>query len=271
MRVKIKNFTKKISLFYIILYLLCMLALFLLVIPILWIVFSEKPQTIIEILKIEKVQLAILTTFFTATITSIISIFFGVSLGYIFSRKQFIGKNILITLVDLPLALPHSVAGIALLSVFGRYGLIGQIFPSEYGTIFTRSILGIIIAQLFVSAPILIQGARETFNLIDPDFEIFSHILGASSFTTFRKVVFPQARKSILASSILCWARAASEFGAVVFMAYYPLTAPVIVFDLYNSQGISAAKPVAVFIIIISTILFALARVGARIMKKEDR
>ncbi|MHA1304464.1 MAG: ABC transporter permease subunit [Candidatus Heimdallarchaeaceae archaeon] len=252
-------------------YLISVVAMFLLILPILWIIFSEKPGTLIDTIKMEKVQLAIVTTFVSATITALVSLIFGIGLGYILSRKNFVGKKIISTFIDLPLALPHSVAGIALLSIFGRYGLVGQLFPTEYGSIFTRSLLGIIIAQLFVSAPLVIQSAKETFDLIDSELETLSHILGADSFTTFTKVTFPQTRSSIFASGILCWARAASEFGAVVFMAYFPLTAPVIVFDLFSSQGLSAARSVAVLIIIISTITFLLVKWSSSVLLREEK
>ncbi len=268
---KLKVNYQRLSFFYILLYFISVIALFMLVIPLIWIIFSEKPSTLLETLKMEKVQRAIATTFVSATITTLVSLLFGISLGYVLARKNFRGKKVISTLIDLPLALPHSVAGIALLSVFGRYGLIGQLFPTDYGSIFTRTLLGIVIAQLFVSSPLLIQGAKETFNLIDPDFETFSHILGASTFTTFSKVTFPQARSSLFASMILCWARAASEFGAVVFMAYYPLSAPVIVFDMFNSQGLASARPVAVIIIIISTVIFILIKWSSSLLLKEDK
>ena len=259
------------SLFIAVFYAISVIAMFFLIIPILWLVFTEKTGNILEILKNRTVILAIAYTFLSATITTVVSLVFSIGLGYVLARKHFRGKGLVIAVIDLPLALPHSVAGIALLMVFGRTGLIGQIFPTSSGSIFTRSLLGIVIAQMFVSAPILIQGARETFELIDPELEDFSHVLGANNFQTFKEIVFPLSRSSLFASSILCWARASSEFGAVMFMAYYPLTAPVLVYDFFFSQGLDAARPVAIVLLILSTLIFALVKWGSASLKHQKQ
>ncbi|MHA1397397.1 MAG: ABC transporter permease subunit [Candidatus Heimdallarchaeaceae archaeon] len=257
--------------FYPLLYVLSFFLLFFLLFPILWLIFSTNPSSVFESLKNPIVINAILTTLVSATITTLLSLVLGVALGYVLARKKSRTSRIISIIVDLPMALPHSVAGIALLALFGRAGLIGQLFPTEYGSIFTRTLLGVVIAQMFVSTPIIIQGAKETFELIDPRLETYSEILGASPFKTFTSVSLPLSSSSIFASSLLCWARASSEFGAVVFMAYYPLSAPVIIFDFFNSQGAQAALPVAVIIVIFSTVVFTIVKIfSSRTQKRGN-
>jgi len=156
--------------FYPLLYVLSFFLLFFLLFPILWLIFSTNPSSVFESLKNPIVINAILTTLVSATITTLLSLVLGVALGYVLARKKSRTSRIISIIVDLPMALPHSVAGIALLALFGRAGLIGQLFPTEYGSIFTRTLLGVVIAQMFVSTPIIIQGAKETFELIDPRF-----------------------------------------------------------------------------------------------------
>lgn len=267
LELKLKERFQNISFLISIFYAISVIGMFFIVIPVLWLIVSGKPKMVVEIIKDETVILAIAYTFLSATLTTLISLIIAIGLGYILARKQFRGKGLITAVIDLPMSLPHSVAGIALLMVFGRTGIIGQFFQTKEGTIFTRSLLGIVIAQMFVSAPILIQGAREAFEMIDPELEEFSHVLGANNYRTFKEILWPLSKSSLFASAILTWARASSEFGAVMFMAYYPLTAPILVYDFFFSQGLEAARNASIILLILSTIVFALVKWASSSMK----
>jgi len=111
--------------------------------------------------------------------------FFGVPLAYFLARKDFPGKSIIEGIVDIPLMIPHVVAGIALYGIFMRYGVIGAPLK-RLGIVTTDAYLGIVVAMLFMSLPYLIDTAREGFKEVDPRLENVARSLGASHWRTFR-------------------------------------------------------------------------------------
>ncbi|MHC1567440.1 MAG: ABC transporter permease subunit [Candidatus Syntropharchaeia archaeon] len=203
---------------------------------------------------------AIFLSAYTALLATAIAFISGVPLAYLLARENFIGKGLIEGIVDLPIVVPHTVAGIALLTVFGRYGLIGQFSLIR----FTDAIPGIVAAMLFVSAPFLINSAREGFKSVDPRLENVARSLGASRWETFCKITFPLAFRHLLTGAIMCWARAISEFGAVVVIAYYPMIAPTLIYERYISGGLPASRPIAVLLIIFCLMIFVMLRILAR-------
>ncbi|MGH7906345.1 MAG: ABC transporter permease subunit [Candidatus Binataceae bacterium] len=193
---------------------------------------------------------------FAATWATILGAIAGLPLGFILARHEFGGKAIIEGLIDLPVVIPHPIAGIALLFVFGRRFFLGHAF-SLAGIHFAGAIPGIVIAMLFVSAPFLINAARDGFRAVDPRLENVARTLGRGPWAAFFGVTLPLARGSLVSGAVMMWARALSEFGAVVVLAYYPMTAPVLIFDRFEGFGLSAAQPVAAVIIIVALILFA--------------
>lgn len=192
----------------------------------------------------------------TSTATMLISLLFGVPLGYILARKNFSGKNFLQAVVDLPIVIPHSVVGIMLLSAYSEAIL--------------DNYLGIISAMLFVSASFTINSARDGFLAIDEKTEFVARTLGASKFKVFFTVSIPLALPSILTGAIMTWARAISEVGAILIVAYYPKTAQVLVMDYLTNYGLSASRPIAVILILISFGIFLLLRRVASVKSRES-
>jgi molybdate/tungstate transport system permease protein len=175
------------------------------------------------------------------------------------ARVDFPGKRLIEGVVDVPVVVPHSAAGIALLMVFGRRSLLGKAF-SIVGLRFVSAAPGIVIAMLFVSLPFLVDSAREGFEAVDPRLERVARTLGASPWQAFWRVSFPLAWRSILSGMILMWARGLSEFGAVIILAYHPMIAPVLLYERFQSFGLTYARPVAAIIIVICLLTFVVLR-----------
>lgn len=194
-----------------------------------------------------------------------VTVTFGVPLAYLLSRG-FPGQAIVESLVDLPLVIPHSVAGLLILFGFGR----GAAFPfvEVLGTI-----PGLVLALTFVSAPYGVNAAREAFEAVDRRVVYAARIHGAGPLSTFLRVTAPLSARGILTGGVLTWARAVSEFGAVAVVAYtveffYPGTlsvesgrhAPVFIYTTYLSEGLADAGAVASLLLLLSGAIFLVIR-----------
>jgi molybdate/tungstate transport system permease protein len=215
-----------------------------------------------------EVREAILLTFYSSAVATGLALVTGVPLAYVLARTDFPGKRLIEGIVDVPIVVPHSAAGIALLMVFGRRSLLGRLF-GLVGLEFVSAAPGIVIAMLFVSLSFLVDSAREGFEAVDPRLERVARTLGASPWQVFWRVSFPLAWRSILSGMILMWARGLSEFGAVVILAYHPMVAPVLLFERFQSFGLDYAQPVAAIIIVICLLAFVALRFIAE--GKEER
>ncbi|RLD05329.1 MAG: molybdenum ABC transporter permease [Chloroflexota bacterium] len=227
--------------------------------PILRTLTSNSPAVLWETLLDAEVRNAILLTFSSSAIATAIAFILGVPLAYLMARSTFPGKRLVEGLIDLPIVIPHSAAGIALLMVFGRRTLLGKAF-GLVGLKFVSATPGIVIAMLFVSLPFLVDSAREGFEAVDARLERVARTLGASSWESFWRVSFPLAWRSILAGIIMMWARGLSEFGAVVILAYHPMVAPVLLYERFETYGLKYARPVATLIILICLVTFIALR-----------
>ena len=206
-----------------------------------------------------RTESAIITSFYCALLATIFAFFLGVPLAYLFTRYEFRGKKLIDSLIDLPILIPHNAAGIALIAIFSSSSLVGGIF-GKFGVHFIDTIFGIVVAMAFVSAPFMIRSAQEAFTSIDPKMEYVARSLGASRFSAFSEVIVPSGLKGILTGCILTWARAVSEFGAVVMLAYYPMTAPVYLDYVYASEGLQAALPITGLLLILAVIALIVFR-----------
>jgi len=200
-------------------------------------------------------------TFLAAAIATLLAVVTGVPLAYLLSRARFPGKRWVESVVDLPVVIPHTAAGIALLMVFGRKGVLGQ-FLEPWGLYFTDNLAGIVVGMLFVSLPYLVNLSRAAFALVDDEMERVALLDGATPWQAFWYVTLPQARRGVAAGMLMMWARGISEFGAVVILAYHPKIVPVLVFERFEGFGLTAARPVAVVLILVVLLLFALLRLA---------
>jgi molybdate/tungstate transport system permease protein len=197
---------------------------------------------------------AIFTSFYCALLATAIIFILGVPFAYVFVKYDFSGKHFLDAIIDLPILIPHNAAGLALVLVLAPSSPIGGVFRL-FGVEFVDTFYGIIVAMAFVSAPFLIRSAQEAFGSVSLTMEKAARSLGASSFQVFWHVTFPLALRGILVGCLLTWARAVSEFGAVVILAYFPKTAPVQLFDAWESGGLEAALPISSLLIILAIVI----------------
>jgi len=130
---------------------------------------------------------------YAALLATLAALVFGVPLAYMLARTDFWGKGFVESIIDVPIVIPHTVAGIALLTVFGSHGLIGS--PLSNYVRFVDALPGIVVAMLFVSVPFLINSAREGFESVDPRLENVARSLGASRWGAFHEVTIPLASR----------------------------------------------------------------------------
>jgi molybdate/tungstate transport system permease protein len=200
-------------------------------------------------------------TFGAAAIATALALGSGVPLAYLLARRKFRGKRLLEAIVNLPIVIPHTAAGIALLLVFGRRGLLGQwLYP--LGITFTDNLAGIVVAMLFVSLPFLVNLSREAFAMVDDQLERVAMTDGASHWQAFWYVTLPLAWRGVLGGAVMMWARGISEFGAVVILAYHPKIVPVLVYERFEGFGLNAAQPIALLLIIVALVVFILLRLA---------
>lgn len=212
-----------------------------------------------------------ITVSITAAITAtFIGLLFGIPLSYVLARKDFSGKSIVEGIIDLPMVVPHTVAGIALLVVFGRNGSIGGPLNS-LGINFVDAFPGIVIAMLFVSIPFIVNQVREGFEDVDPRLEKVAMSLGADRTRAFRTVSLPLIKRNILSGALMSWARAISEFGAVVIIAYFPMSAPVYIYETFIQKGLFAARPISALLLLITLTAFIILRTLSRRMGIYDK
>jgi molybdate/tungstate transport system permease protein len=234
--------------------------------PLLRLLWESSPRSLAEAFQDPELRASIILTVFTASVATLLAALLGIPLAYLLARKRFPGRRIVQGLIDLPVVIPHPVAGIALLLFLGRRSQVGGAL-AELGLEVVSHVPGIVAAMLFVSAPILVSGAREAFQGVDPQLERVARTLGDTGWGAFRRVTLPLAGRGILAGSILAWARSVSEFGSIVILTYNPKVASIFIYDRFTAFGLQAAVPAAVILLLVALIVFLVVRV----LQPEER
>jgi molybdate/tungstate transport system permease protein len=191
----------------------------------------------------------------------------AIPLAWLLARKEFPMKNVVQGIIDLPVVLPHTAAGIAVLGFISRDGLLGKA-ANSVGLTLINNPGGIALAMAFVSIPFLINAARDGFTAVPERLEKAALSLGASRTRVFFTISLPLAWRSIMTGFVMMFARGMSEFGAVVIVAYHPMVAPVLIYERFSSFGLKYARPAAVLFIIIALAVFILLRLIS-VRKKE--
>lgn len=181
------------------------------------VVTHTTPKALLESLLSGEIQFAIRLSLITSVISTIFCIVVSVPAAYALARYNFPGKNILNTILDVPLALPPLVAGVALLILFGTTSFGKGL--AEAGIKFVFTPLGIILAQFFVNMPFMFRVLRSTFQGINPRYEYVAQTLGSTEAGAFWRVTLPMARNGLMAGSIITWCRGIGEFGAALMVA----------------------------------------------------
>lgn len=246
------------------LYLLCWFCgsvlLAFLVVPLVALATHQSGRDLAEAAGMADVRSAIALSLEGAFLSATLAALAGVPLAYVLARTTFPGKGLIAALIDLPLAVPHTVAGVALFMVFGRQGILGEPLQALVGLKFWGTVAGIVVAMLFVSAPYTVNAARIGFEAVDPRLEMTARSMGLGPWSVLRHITLPLARRGIITGLTLSYARAISEFGAVIILAYRPMTAPVMIYEFFLRFGLDDAAAMSVLLLAISLLLFILLR-----------
>ena len=197
----------------------------------------------------------------------------GTPLAYVLSRYEFTGKRIVSLFIELPIVMPPAVAGLALLLTFGRRGAIGSLL-ADAGIIIPFSIVAVIIAQFFISAPFYIRSAQVGFASISPEVEDAARVDGAYGWLMFWYITLPIAWRALISGMILSWARALGEFGATILFAGNlqgkTQTMPLLVYSVFE-RDINAAIWTGLILIVLALIALSMSQWLARAQDKMNR
>ena len=209
------------------------------------------------------VREALRLSLITATLATGVALVIGVPLAWVLARVRFPGRSLLRALVTLPLVLPPVVGGVALFLALGRRGLLGQYLDRWFGLTIPFTPFAVVLAETFVAMPFLIVTVEGALRAADTRYEEASATLGASRWTTFRRVTLPMIGPSVLAGSVLCWARALGEFGATItFAGNFPgrtQTMPIAVYIALETDP-DAAIALSLVLLVVSVVILVSLR-----------
>jgi ABC-type Fe3+/spermidine/putrescine transport system ATPase subunit/ABC-type sulfate transport system permease component len=192
----------------------------------------------------------------SATISLALITLFGVPLAYLLARSRGRIASVVGIIVQLPLALPPLMSGILLIYLVGPYTYLGQLFDGRL----TMSLVGIVLAQTFVSSPFLIVAARTAFGAVDPALLDVAATLGHSEFSRFRRVALPLAASGIRAGMLLTWLRAFGEYGATVVLAYHPFSLPIYTYNQFSGAGLPTTMAPTALALAVAVVAVVLSR-----------
>src|SRR5437660_1416368 len=233
-------------------------------IPLAALLLREPPSLLWSSIEQPEVLQALVLSFVTTSISTLLTVVFGLPVAYVLARMRFPGRALLETLVTMPTVLPPVVAGVALLITFGRFGLSGR-FLTPFGISLPFTTVAVVMAQMFVSSPFFVNSARAGLEQLDARYELAAYTLRASPFYTFRRVTLPLVRPALLTGIGLAWARALGELGATItFAGNFPgvtQTMPIAVYVAAESD-LDTAVALSVVLLAVSFGLLLVLRIG---------
>jgi molybdate transport system permease protein len=201
-----------------------------------------------------------------AAISTALALVIGLWLAWILANRQFRGKELLDTVVTLPLVLPPTVLGYYLLVLLGRRSPIGQLYEWLFGGPLVFSWQAAVVAALFHSTPLLVKSARAAFESVDRSYERAARTLGASEPRLFWRVTLPLARRSILAAAALAFARSLGDFGVTLMIAgNIPGRTQTVALAIYDAVEGGKGNVALVLVLIISAIAFLILTLANRL------
>jgi sulfate transport system permease protein len=194
---------------------------------------------------------ALKLTIGASLVVSLLNVFFGTLIAWVLVRDSFPGRRLLDTFIDLPFALPTIVAGLVLLSLYGA--------QSPVGINLAYSRIGVGVALLFVTLPFVVRTVQPVLIELDQEMEAAAHSLGASSFTTFRRIILPNLLPAILGGTGLAFARAISEFGSTVLISgnipFQTQVSAVHIFSQIETDNTTGAAAEATVLLVLALIV----------------
>lgn len=234
-----------------------------LLLPLLGLLLDAPWSRLGETLAREDIQQALWLSVTTSTAAIAVVAVVGVPLAWLLARVDFRGRWLVRTLVIVPLVLPPVVAGVALLTAFGRTGFIGAPLRDAFGLTIPYTTTAVVIAHVFVALPFFVLSVEGALRTTDPAYDEAAATLGASRWTTFRRVTVPLALPGLAAGAVLAWARSLGEFGATIaFAGSYPGTTRTMPLAVYTAlQGDpDGALVLSVILLLVSVAVLALLR-----------
>lgn len=226
-------------------------------VPILNLLISVNPEELRSTLQDGEVWGALITTLKGATFSTLLGLIVGVPAALFLSEFDFKGKSLLEGLINLPIVIPHVAVGIVLLKLLNDSSFLGKLF-SKIGVHFVDTIYGIVVAMCFVSISYTITSSLLGFRSVNRELLWTARSLGATPFQVLRFILFPLAFPYILRGAVLSFARSVSEVGALLIIAYYPITAPILMYERFEDYGLKASTPIALLVVLISFLIFVL-------------
>ena len=215
---------------------------------------------------------AILLSLKVTAISVFITFFIGTGLAYIFHKNNFKFKNIIETLIVLPISLPPAVVGYILLILFGRRGIIGKIFYDLFGWDIIFNWKAACLVGVVVTIPLMYQNAKIGFDNVQKEIIEAAKVDSATSFQIFKYVIFPLSLKGILAGILLSCIRSMGEFGATLIVAgNIPGQTQTIPLLIYFSIESGDLKNVSILIIIIIIFSFVLVMIINKLIEREGK
>lgn len=204
-----------------------------------------------------------------ACLATIVSVSVGLAVAYTLVHRQFWGKDLLETLVTLPIVLPPTVLGYYLLILLGRASPVGQLYEAVLGQPLVFTWQAAVVAACFHSVPLLVRAARAAFESVNNVLENAARSLGASEWRVFWRVSLPLARRSIIAAAIFAFARSLGDFGVTIMIAGNlpgrTQTVSVAIYDAYQAGNTMLANSLVILMSIVAVgVLYAVNRAGAK-------
>ena len=238
------------------------LATTLLVVPLAAMVAAADWRQLPAQLVSEPLREALWLSVLTSTAASLVCLGLGLPLAWLLARVAFRGRGLVRALVTVPLVLPPVVVGVALRTAFGRTGVLGAPLLDLTGFAFPYTTWGVVLAHVFVALPFVVLSVEGALRSADPEYDAAAATLGATRWTTFRRVTVPLALPGVAAGMVLGWARSLGEFGATItFNGNYPgrtQTMPTLVYVARQSDPDAALALSLVMLLVSIVVLLAL-------------
>jgi molybdate/tungstate transport system permease protein len=242
------------------------LLLLFIIAPLLGMFLATTPHEFFTTAQDKEVIRSIWLTLWTAMMATLVSGIGAIPLAYLLARRHFRLKRFVLGLIDLPIVIPHTAAGIAVLGFISRNSVVGKA-ASLIGLNFVGHPAGIAVAMAFVSLPYLLNAARDGFSGVPLRLEQAALNLGTPPGRVFFTIALPLAWRNIVSGLIMMFARGMSEFGAVIIIAYHPMITPVLIYERFGAFGLKYARPVSVIFILVSLVFFIILR----LLSKEKK
>ncbi len=240
-------------------------ALAFLVLPIVAIFANTAPGDLVDSLGSDVARDALWLSLKTSAIAVAVIIVVGTPAAYLLATREFRGKALVVTAIELPLVLPPAVAGIGLLAAFGPSGIFGSALE-DAGIELALQTAGVVVALTFVAAPFYLRQAQSAFAAVDPNLLDAARTLGAGEARAFGRVAIPAAGGGLLAGLALAWGRALGEFGATLMFAgsfqEITQTAPLAIFATFATDFPAALALSAVLVAISAALLLSVKLLG---------